>query len=44
MHLYDAWQDMREEELLESEYWHVNLYKNLDIESTKKTLLNLKKI
>ena len=42
MHLYDAWQDMREEELLESEYWHVNLYKNLDIESTKKNLIEFK--
>ena len=42
MHLYDAWQDMREEELLESEYWHVNLYKNLDIESTKKNLVEFK--
>jgi O-methyltransferase len=42
MHLYDAWQDMREEELLESEYWHVNLYKNLDIESTKKNLTEFK--
>jgi len=38
MHLYDAWQDMRQEELLESEYWHVNLYKNLDIDSTKQNL------
>ena len=38
MHLYDAWGDMREQELLESEYWHVNLYKNLDIDSTKKNL------
>ncbi len=38
MHLYDAWQDMREDELLESEYWHVNLYKNLDIDSTKQNL------
>jgi len=42
MHLYDAWQDMREEELLESEYWHLNLYKNLDIESTKKNLIEFK--
>jgi O-methyltransferase len=42
MHLYDAWQDMREEELLENEYWHVNLYKNLDIESTKKNLIEFK--
>jgi len=42
MHLYDAWQDMREEELLKSEYWHVNLYKNLDIESTKKNLIEFK--
>ena len=42
MHLYDAWQDMREDELLESEYWHVNLYKNLDIESTKKNLIEFK--
>ena len=38
MHLYDAWQDMREDELLESEYWHVNLYKNLDIDLTMKNL------
>jgi len=38
MHLYDAWQDMKQEELLESEYWHVNLYKNLDIDSTKQNL------
>jgi len=38
MHLYDAWQDMREDELLESEYWHVNLYKNLNIDSTKQNL------
>ena len=42
MHLYDAWQNMREEELLESEYWHLNLYKNLDIESTKKNLVEFK--
>ena len=42
MHLYDAWQNMREEELLESEYWHLNLYKNLDIESTKKNLVGFK--
>jgi O-methyltransferase len=42
MHLYDAWQDMREEELLENEYWHLNLYKNLDIESTKKNLAEFK--
>lgn len=38
MHLYDAWKDMRKEELVDSEYWHVNIYKNLDINVTKKNL------
>ena len=38
MHLYDAWEDMKEEGLLESESWHVNLYKKLDIELTRKNL------
>ncbi|MEX0861728.1 class I SAM-dependent methyltransferase [Nitrosopumilus sp.] len=38
MHLYDAWEDMKEEGLLESESWHVNLYKKLDIDLTKKNL------
>lgn len=38
MHLYDAWEDMKEEGLLESESWHVNLYKKLDIDLTRKNL------
>ena len=38
MHLYDAWEDMKGEGLLESESWHVNLYKKLDIDVTKKNL------
>jgi hypothetical protein len=38
MHLYDAWENMRNDELLESESWQVNIYKNLDIDLTKKNL------
>lgn len=38
MHLYDSWSDMKEDDLLENELWHVNQYSSLNIESTKKHL------
>ena len=38
MHLYDSWDDLRKEDLLESELSGVGRYKNLNIEITRKNL------
>lgn len=38
MHLYDSWDDMRKEVLLESELSSMGRYKNLNIEITRKNL------
>ena len=38
MHLYDSWDDMRKQDLVESEMSSLGTYKNLDIDITKKNL------
>lgn len=42
MHLYDAWDEMREETLFENESMRIGAYANLNIETTKKNLAEFK--
>lgn len=40
LHLYDSWDEMRKEYLSSSEIGHTGLYKNLNLERTKRNLSN----
>ena len=42
MHLYDSWDSMKKEDLLDSEITNVGRYFNLNIERTQKNLLDFK--
>lgn len=42
MHLYDSWSGMKKESLLESEQYNINRYDDLDLDLTKKNLIEFK--